>query len=80
MSSIMNLIGPERIELSALDLDVIPMFNVIYRLTSTNINQSAPQYVKIYDYKKLDNLKYGSNLIRATGVICTYIKKKKCSI
>ena len=47
MSSIMNLIGPEHLELFALDLKNA-IFHFVYTLTSTNINQSAPNLVKIY--------------------------------
>ena len=46
-------------------------------LESTNINQSAPNLVKhINDNKILDELDYGSNQTRKTGVVCPCIKKK----
>ena len=47
MSSIMGLNRPERPELFALELQNLLYFTV-YTLTSTNINQSAPNLVKIY--------------------------------
>ena len=46
-SLIMGLIGPERPELFALELKNA-IFLFAYPLASTNINQSAPNLVKIY--------------------------------
>ena len=48
MSSIMDLIGPEHLELFSLDLKKVAIFHFVYTLASTNINQSAPNLVKIY--------------------------------
>ena len=48
MSSILGLIGPEPLELFALELKKIAVFQFVYTLASTNINQSAPNLVKIY--------------------------------
>ena len=48
MSSIMDLIGSEHLELFALDLKKIAIFHFGYNLASTDINQSAPNLVKIY--------------------------------
>ena len=45
MSSIMGPIGPEQLELFALELVKIAAFNIVYSLRSTNINQSAPNLV-----------------------------------
>ena len=42
-----DLIGPEHLELFALDLKN-SIFHFVYPLASTNINQSAPNLVKIY--------------------------------
>ena len=42
MSSIMGPIGPEQLELFALELGKIAAFDFVYSLASTNINQSAP--------------------------------------
>ena len=48
MSSIMDVIGPEPLELFAHELKKIAIFHFVYNLASTNINQSAPNLVKIY--------------------------------
>ena len=48
MISILGLIGPEPLELFALELKKIAIFHFVYTLASTNINQSAPNLVKIY--------------------------------
>ena len=45
MNSIMGLIGPEQLELIALELGKIAKFDFVYSLASTNINQSAPNLV-----------------------------------
>ena len=45
MSSITGPIGPEQLELFALELLKIAAFDFVYSLTSTNINQSAPNLV-----------------------------------
>ena len=45
MSLIMGPIGPEQLELFALELGKIAALNFIY---STNINQSAPNLVTMY--------------------------------
>ena len=42
MSSIIGQIGPEQLELFAVELGKIAAFDFIYSLASTNINQSAP--------------------------------------
>ena len=41
MSLIMGPIGPEQLELFALELGKIAAFDFVYSLASTNINQSA---------------------------------------
>ena len=48
MSLIMCLIGLEQLELFALGLGNIAAFDFVYSLGSTNINQSAPNLVKMY--------------------------------
>ena len=48
MSSIMDVIELEHQELFALDLKKIAIFHFFYTLASTNINQSAPDLIKIY--------------------------------
>ena len=41
----MGPIGPEQLELFALELGEITAFDFVYSLASTNINQSAPNLV-----------------------------------
>ena len=48
MSSIMDLIGPEVYELSAFEFEKIAIFDFVYTLASTNIDQSIPNLVTIY--------------------------------
>ena len=48
MCSIMGLIEPEHPELFALEFGKIAESNIVYTLVSTNIDQSAPNLVKMY--------------------------------
>ena len=48
MSSIMGQIEPEHPELVALEFGKIAEYDFVYTLSSTNIDQSAPNLVKIY--------------------------------
>ena len=48
MSSIMEQIKLEHLELFALEFGKIAESNFVYTLASTNINQSAPDLVKMY--------------------------------
>ena len=48
MSLIMGQIGPEQLELFALELGKIAAFDFVYSLASTNINQSTPNLITIY--------------------------------
>ena len=48
MSSIMGQIEPEHPELFALEFVKIAEYDFAYTLSSTNINQSAPNFVKMY--------------------------------
>ena len=48
MSSIMGQIELEHLELFALEFGKIAESDFVYTLSSTNINQSAPNLVKIY--------------------------------
>ena len=48
MSSIMEQIKPEHLELFALEFGKIAETDFVYTLASPNINQSAPNLVKIY--------------------------------
>ena len=43
----MGPIGPEKLELYSLELLKIAAFDFVFSLTSTNINQSAPNLVTI---------------------------------
>ena len=43
----MGPIGPEQLELFGLEVGKIAAFNFVYSLTSTNINQSAPNLVTV---------------------------------
>ena len=48
MSSIIGQIKTEHLELFALDFGKIAESDFVYTLASTNINQSAPNLVKMY--------------------------------
>ena len=48
MSSIMGQIEPEHPELFALEFGKIAVNDFVYTLSSTNINQSGPNLVKVY--------------------------------
>ena len=48
LSLIMGQIEPEHPELLALEFGKIAEYDFIYSLSSTNINQSAPNLVKLY--------------------------------
>ena len=48
MSSIMGQIEPEHLELGALEFRKIAEYDFVYILSSTNIDQSAPNLVKMY--------------------------------
>ena len=48
MSLIMGQIEPEHLELLALEFGKLAEYDFVYPLSSTNINQSAPNLVKIY--------------------------------
>ena len=48
MSSIMGQIEPEHSELFALEFGKIAECDFVYTLASTNIDQSAPNLVKMY--------------------------------
>ena len=48
MSSIMGQIDPEHPELFALEFGKIAEYDFVYTLSSTNIDQSAPNLVKMY--------------------------------
>ena len=48
MSSIMGHMEPEHPELFALEFGKIAKYDLVYSLSSTNIDQSAPNLVKMY--------------------------------
>ena len=48
MSSIMDQIETEHLELFALEFEKNAENDFVYTLSSTNINQSAPNLVKVY--------------------------------
>ena len=48
MSSIVSQIEPEHLELFALEFGKIAEHDFVYTLSSTNINQSAPNLVQMY--------------------------------
>ena len=48
MSSIVSEIEPEHPELFALEFEKIVEYDFVYALSSTNMNQSAPNLVKLY--------------------------------
>ena len=48
MSSIMGQIEPEHPELFAFEFGKIAEYDFVYILSSTNIDQSAPNFVKMY--------------------------------
>ena len=52
MSLIMEQIKPEHLELFALEFGKIAETNFIYTLAFTNMNQSAPNLVKMYVTKR----------------------------
>ena len=64
MSSIMGYIEPEHPELFALEFGKIAESDFVYTLTSTNIDQSAPNLMKMYMTKISDEFNYWSNRTR----------------
>ena len=71
MSLIMGQIELEHPELFALEFGKIAESDFVYTLVSTNINQSAPNYIKMYmTFKIWNEFDYGSNRTRTVGVNC----------
>ena len=70
MSLIMGVIGPEQLELFALELKkcyISPCLHCSihkYQLITSKLSQN------IYNYKISDEFDYGCNQTRTTGVIC----------
>ena len=52
MSMIVGQIKPEHPELFALEFGKIAEYDFVYTLSSTNIDQSAPNLVKMYVIRK----------------------------
>ena len=48
MSLIMGQIEPKHLELYALEFGKIAEYDFVYSLSSTNLDQSAPNLVKMY--------------------------------
>ena len=70
-SLIMGQIEPEHPELFDLEFGKIAGSDFVYTLASTNINQSAPNLIKMYVIIKIsDEFDYGSNRTRTVPVIC----------
>ena len=65
----MGPIGPEQLELFALELGKIAAFNFL-----TNIYKYKPKSTKLghneYEHKISDKFDYGSNHTRSVGVLC----------
>ena len=70
MSLIMGQIEPEHPELFALEFGKIAEYVFVYTLASTNINQSAPNLVRMYGTMISDEFDHGFNQTRTNGVIC----------
>ena len=66
MSLIMGQIESENLELFALEFGKIAESDFVYTPASTNIDQSAPNLVKMYVtyYKTPDEFNYGCNQTR----------------
>ena len=61
MSWIMDLMGGELSELSALELKNLP-YLIVYTLASANIDQSVPSVIKMYvTIRSPDEFDYGFN-------------------
>ena len=67
MVLILSPIGPEQLELFALELLKIAAFDFVYSFTSTNINQSVPNIVTMN--KISDEFDYGSSDIPDQSVL-----------
>ena len=74
MSSITSPLGLERPDLFALELGTVFELDLVYTLSSTNINHSAPDFVKIYmTIRSRASSNYGHNWTQTTRVICPSI-------
>ena len=66
----MGPIGLEQLELFALELGKIAVFDFVYSLASININQSAPNLVTMNMSIRSDEFYYGTSHTRSVRVIC----------
>ena len=67
----MGQIGPEQLELFALELGKIAVFDFVYSLPPTNINPISTKLGhNVYEHKISDEFDYGSNHTRSVSVIC----------
>ena len=64
MSSTVGQSEPKHPELFALEFGKIAESDFVYTLSSANIDQSAPNLVKMYMTKRSRMCDYGSNLTR----------------
>ena len=69
MSLILGQIESEHPELFALEFGKMDEFDFVYSLSSTNIDQSAPNLVRMYYHKILDEFDYGSNRTRTLSYL-----------
>ena len=71
MTSIMGQIEHEHPELFALEFGKIAEYDFVYTLSSANIDQSAPNLVKMYVIiRSRNDFDYGFNRTRIVSVIC----------
>ena len=77
MSLIVGPVGPKQLELFALELGKIAAFDFVYFLSSTNINQSAPNSHghNEYEHKISDEFDYRLIHTRSVSVICPWNRK-----
>ena len=69
MSLIMGQIESEHFELFSLEFGKIAESDFVYTLTSTNIDQSAPNLVKMYMTIRSEEFDYGSNWTRTLSYL-----------
>ena len=70
MSFIMAPIGPEQLELFALELGKIAAFDFVYCLAFTNKPISTNFGHNVYKHKISDEFDYGSSDTRSVSLIC----------
>ena len=70
ISLIIGQIEPEHPELFALEFGKVAEYDFVYALSSTNINQSEPNLVKVYMTIRSWMSDYGTNWTRTVQVVC----------